>query len=307
MGSMRFDTTQSMKLGQHMKLSPKMIQSMEILHMALPALQERIEQELESNIALETVEPGLEQDDLEDDSVRAEIDKERREEERTEREGERELVVGEGDESADFERLDGMEQTFGRDLYIEDYALPSRLPSSQAGERDGKIDAMNNAPSRGEGLVEQLLKQWMFVETDEVIADAGKVIIEYVGDDGFLGADLETIREQAIASKGTDLPIELLERALAIVQRELEPSGIAARSVRESLLLQVDSLDPPHDEAEERVRADARRLIDEYFEDLLENRLPQVERQTGIPIDRIQTAKEWMHRPGTRSGSGPCR
>ena len=37
-----------------------MIQSMEILHMALPALQERIEQELESNIALETLEPGLE-------------------------------------------------------------------------------------------------------------------------------------------------------------------------------------------------------------------------------------------------------
>ena len=60
MGSMRFDTSQSMGLGQQMKLSPRMIQSMEILHMALPALQERIEQELESNIALETLEPGLE-------------------------------------------------------------------------------------------------------------------------------------------------------------------------------------------------------------------------------------------------------
>ena len=36
-----------MKLGQHMKLDPRMIQSMEILQMPLMALQERIEQELE--------------------------------------------------------------------------------------------------------------------------------------------------------------------------------------------------------------------------------------------------------------------
>ncbi|MEM7230449.1 MAG: hypothetical protein AAF432_16745 [Planctomycetota bacterium] len=55
---MRFDTHQQMQLGQQMKLSPRMIQSMEILQMPMLALQERIEQELESNIALEQVEPG---------------------------------------------------------------------------------------------------------------------------------------------------------------------------------------------------------------------------------------------------------
>ena len=58
MSGMRFDTNQSMKLGQQMKLAPRMIQSMEILQMGLPALQERIDQELESNVALEVVERG---------------------------------------------------------------------------------------------------------------------------------------------------------------------------------------------------------------------------------------------------------
>ena len=58
MTTMRFDTRQQMKLGQQMKLAPRMIQSMEILQLPLAALQERIEQELEKNVALELVEPG---------------------------------------------------------------------------------------------------------------------------------------------------------------------------------------------------------------------------------------------------------
>ena len=54
--AMRFETQQSMKLGQQMKLAPRMIQSMEILQMPLAELQERIQQELESNPTLELAE-----------------------------------------------------------------------------------------------------------------------------------------------------------------------------------------------------------------------------------------------------------
>ena len=53
---MRFETSQSMKMGQHMKLAPRMIQSMEILQMPLAELEERLEQELESNPTLEMVD-----------------------------------------------------------------------------------------------------------------------------------------------------------------------------------------------------------------------------------------------------------
>ena len=53
---MRFDASQQMRLGQHMKLAPRMIQSMEILQMPLQQLEERIAQELESNATLELAE-----------------------------------------------------------------------------------------------------------------------------------------------------------------------------------------------------------------------------------------------------------
>ena len=59
---MRFDTSQHMRMSQQMKLGPRMIQSMEILQMPMMALQERVDQELESNVALEIVEPGRDAD-----------------------------------------------------------------------------------------------------------------------------------------------------------------------------------------------------------------------------------------------------
>src|SRR5688572_21576703 len=103
---MRFDTSQHMRLSQTMRLAPRMIQSMEILQMPMMALQERIEQELESNVALEQVEPGLD-GAVESDAPPAETEAES--DDRLER---KEMVVGEdsGPASADdWQRLSDLE------------------------------------------------------------------------------------------------------------------------------------------------------------------------------------------------------
>ena len=62
MAGMRFETSQGMKLGQTMGLSPKLIQSAEILQLNSMELQERLEQEVEKNVALEMVMPGSSDD-----------------------------------------------------------------------------------------------------------------------------------------------------------------------------------------------------------------------------------------------------
>ena len=54
---MKFQIGQQAKTGQQMKLAPRIIQTMEIMQLPLPALEEKIAQELESNFALELVEP----------------------------------------------------------------------------------------------------------------------------------------------------------------------------------------------------------------------------------------------------------
>jgi len=59
---MRFETGQHLGASQQTRLAPRIIQSMEILQLPLLALEERIDRELESNIAMELVEPEAEQE-----------------------------------------------------------------------------------------------------------------------------------------------------------------------------------------------------------------------------------------------------
>jgi RNA polymerase sigma-54 factor len=59
---MKLEMRGDMRLEQRMKLAPHMIQSMEILQLPILALQERIEQELNSNPVLEIEEPSNPED-----------------------------------------------------------------------------------------------------------------------------------------------------------------------------------------------------------------------------------------------------
>src|ERR1700685_1730925 len=63
-GDMELSHSLSMRTEQRQLLTPRMIQSMEILQLPLQALEERIEQELQNNPVLEQRDPdGSEGDD----------------------------------------------------------------------------------------------------------------------------------------------------------------------------------------------------------------------------------------------------
>ncbi|MCH2152727.1 MAG: hypothetical protein MK089_05245, partial [Phycisphaerales bacterium] len=227
---MRFDTSQQMKLGQQMKLSPRMIQSMEVLQMPILALQERIDQELETNIALE----------INEEEASGPVDSERESDIDSQ-----EMVVGDvsDDSTDDFQRLESMERTYS-EAFDNEYSSGSLSASRNAGERDGKMDAMASIRARGERLAEQAMHQWTFAEVSDELAEAGRIILEYLNDDGLLEADLETILEQRGGRAGSvELTAELLEEALTAIHHWVEPAGLAARSIKECLLLQVASLE----------------------------------------------------------------
>ena len=275
---MRFDTSQQMKLGQQMKLSPRMIQSMEILQMPLLALQERVDQELESNIALEVAEP---------ESTESETPA-------TDATGEgQEMVVGEaGDGADDFERLSDLERDYS-DAVDNEYSSSSYSTSRHAGERDRKMDAMANLEGRGESLGEQLLHQWTFAEVDDDTAAVGVLLIHFITDEGLLGADLETILEQNPDAVAAGLTLERLEEVLQMLQRWLEPPGLAARSIQECLLLQVDAL---RDRGDDDVDWDVvGMLIEQHLDDLVQNRLPRIAADAELSIEQVSEAMAAMH------------
>ncbi|MFN0133720.1 MAG: RNA polymerase factor sigma-54 [Phycisphaerales bacterium] len=255
---MRFDTSQHMKLGQQMKLAPRMIQSMEILQMPLAELEERIEQELESNVALEQVEH--------------------------EPEGEE----GDTDLSGIDRRRERVREELGR--------------RRDNGERDAKQDAMAAAPARGEPLHEQLEHQWSMADVPEDLREAGRFLLGFVEDDGYVRTPLATIADRAplplAESAGRDPSrlLALFERALTELQAVLDPPGLAARDTRECLLLQLDALrrDMASRGGDDGPLLAARRLIENHLDDISQNRLPRVAEKTGLSIPQIRAALEAM-------------
>ncbi|MEM7623957.1 MAG: hypothetical protein AAF235_12235, partial [Planctomycetota bacterium] len=326
---MRFETSQHMKLGQHMKLAPRMIQSMEILAMPLTELEERIDLELGSNPTLELVEHDMDADELR--------------KLQQERDADTEAIRGEMDHdqsgSDDFARLDAFEHDnpdAAGNAFDDDHAAGASLdtsdrssdprdthdmwePGSRAssridGEPDAKMDAMSNAPARLGSLADQLLAQWGLVEVDPALRPLGEIIIAFLDEDGYLRTPLDEVADKAPRqqhdSDAWPPPAERWELALKAVQIFLEPAGVAARDARECLLLQIDAalagdlrVDvsagagdeaatiAPHD-----VLVNVRRLIADHLTDLMNNRLPKIAEKSGLELPEIKRAIEAMRR-----------
>ncbi|MFG0284030.1 MAG: RNA polymerase factor sigma-54 [Phycisphaerales bacterium JB039] len=288
---MRFDTSQQMRLGQQMKLAPRVIQSMEILQMPLAELEQRIEQELESNAALEQIEPGA-------DGEAAPAEPEGPDPEVT--------IDDSGQE--DFERLDAFEadnpdaaeNQYSAAEIGSDYGRmfedrPGPRMTRLEGERDGKLDAMAQTPARSASLVEQLQDQWSVAENEPQLRALGRHLISYIEDDGYLRTPLETIADQAprdlIELLGGKPTVEQLEWTLAEAHIALEPPGTAARDARECLLLQLDAIENDLESAAEytddTLQA-ARWLVEDHLDDLMQNRLPKIVEKTSLTLDEIK-------------------
>ncbi len=258
---MRLSFGQEMRLVQKQVLAPRMIQSMEILQLPIMALQERIEQEIQENPVLDLLEeePDLPEQPAEKENPDAPA------------EGERELVVDEQKDEADFERLLNMDEEWPD--HFEERSKPS---ASRLEEVDARQhDAMANMASRPQSLQDYLHDQLGWFGVDTPLRGMCDRIIYNLDPNGYLQSRLEDI----IDPDGGAEQLTTAQQALAVVQK-LDPPGVGARDLRECLLLQLNPGMPYYEQL--------RTLISNHLEDLEHNRLPAIERRTGISIPMIQ-------------------
>jgi RNA polymerase sigma-54 factor len=271
---MKLEMQRQLRLEQQMKLAPRMIQSMEILQLPILALQERIEQELNSNPVLEIEEPSSAEAGTQT-SEGPVIDM-----------SERDLVVNsDKNKTEDFQRLDSIGDEY------QDYMsqTASFHPRSASDEDDSKFQAINNTAARPQSLHEHLMDQWRLVDTEESVKKAGQAIIDYIDARGYLSVRLEQLHNKD--KKG--FTYKDLQTALGLVQK-LEPTGVGARDLKECLVIQMDQ--SPDDMSFEK------RLVSEYMELLLENHLPDIAKKLNCSIDRINLAIERMSKLDTSPG-----
>jgi RNA polymerase sigma-54 factor len=260
-------------------LAPRMIQSMEILQLPILALQERIEQELNENPVLEVAEedPALPEEPQDRENPDAPT------------EDEKPLVVENDSSNADdFERL------LNLDREVPDYfdETPRRSATRLDEEADRKHDAMANLASRPQSLQEYLLHQLGELEIAPEVAQLAERIISTLDprDGGYFRASLMDL----LPPDAPQQRLALAQQALEVVQ-SMDPRGVAARDLRECLLLQLTPGMPYYDEL--------KLLISNHLEDLRDNRLQVIERATDIPIDEIYEAWERLRKLNPKPAS----
>lgn len=247
--------SQQMRLEQ--RLTPQLIQSMAILQKPVADLEAHVNEALETNAALEVVEPEEQEADK------------REQRDHNGRDG-----AAQADE-ASFDRFDRYSRTY--DLDGDNRAPHLARRAVDAGEHDAKMGALANTAGREISLQEHLHAQWVLLDLDEEMRRAGEAIIDHLDPDGYLRLRLEDVAAATRPPCDTDI----LMRALLEVQR-LEPVGVGARDTVECLLLQLEAL--PGDNEVERV------LIEHHLHDIARNRLPAVSKATGFSIGEINEA-----------------
>ena len=269
--AMEFSQGMSMRMDQRQILTPRMIQSMEILQMPVTSLEERIEQEMETNPVLEMR--------LERDAKSNAADEYLT--------GDNASLTHDADSAGakEFERLEKLADYLENEEYSSnaDSKYRGRIP--QDGDRDGKMDALANSASRGSSLGEHLLDQWTLMDVPPDLDHAGRYLIEQLDADGYL----RTPMDQLARDSGFPVSIETLLRALRLVQT-LDPSGIGARSLGECLRLQLDAIEDDEELAEGHNFELERALVTHHLDDLAQNRYPLISKRLNVPIDVIQRA-----------------
>jgi RNA polymerase sigma-54 factor len=265
---MRLDTSQQMRTEMRLRMAPRMIQSMEILQLPIMALQERIEQELGENPVLEDAAK----------SSTSEVDAEEMTPATTPTET--------STEPNEFDSLIGFDENWS-ELYDEG---PRRSRASLSEESDRKQEAMQNMASRPRSLHDDLADQLGFFDCEPIVRDLAEYIVHNLDEVGLFRIDLlDVVRD--FNGRAT---LEEAEEALRLVQR-LDPPGVGARDLRECFLLQLTPETPCHDVLHT--------LIAEHLDDLGHNRLPAIEKKTGIPIEKIKEALEHLRRLNPRPGA----
>ncbi len=198
-----FKNTQQQALRQTMKLSPQQIQMLNLLHLPVLELEQKIKDEIEDNPALEYSENS-------------------------------ETIESPQNEDSNFD--DDAAAKDNSDEPTEPYDIYEDTPYdgfSNTQEIKYEKPVVQTATFR-ENLKEQLHLR----RIDPQLQSYAEYLIDAIDDDGYLHRSLEYIIDDLSFSVGIYVEEEVLEKALLIVQ-QLEPIGIGSRNVQEYLMLQL--------------------------------------------------------------------
>jgi RNA polymerase sigma-54 factor len=305
---MKPSLSQSTQLRQELRMNPRLYQAMDLLYMPMLDLQQHLKQELLVNPFLELVEPG-------DDETPAEpVDEEREREEQ------------EKQEEMDWEEilLDGFSVggAGARDLAEPDEVF-ERVPVQSRALTDHLRDQLQmlELTERQRVLAEEFLGNlgedgYLQADLPEIVTGVNRwlgleppapadLTAEPGGEAGAAPADAPPAPTVADAEPpapaaprpddGGAAPFTVDEAADVLrVLQSLDPPGICARDLRESLLIQLRELGEQG--------SFVHKLVDEAFDDLKGHRWTDIAKRYGVDPREVQDAADELARLDPKPG-----
>ncbi|MFC1511719.1 RNA polymerase factor sigma-54 [Candidatus Latescibacterota bacterium] len=256
-----------LRLAQEMKLQHKldfrMIQSLKLLPLTITQLEQRINEELEQNPML-MVDEAPKQEEA---AVK-----------------ERVSGNGQADSGSAGEERGGDFTEAEWTTYLED-GFDSY---SFRGEYDPNYEERESTQTYVVTLADHLMEQLGMMITSEKDRQIGEFIIGGINSEGFL----ELLDEEIAA--GTGASLEDVARMVRIIQR-FDPAGIGARTLRETLLLQL----------EDRGNGDsvAWKITKDHFDEFKNRKHIDIMRALGITEDELREAIEQIGTLTPRPGA----
>jgi len=253
---MAIEMRQQMKLSQQLVMTPQLQQAIKLLQLSRIELQDLVRQELEENPVLDETQEL--EEPKESDTLEA---TEKEQEPKEELEGFREVTAGE-------ETLQEMDWT----TYLDGYNYSS---GEQYYDDDDDRPSYENMLTRKATLFDHLLWQLNLTRLSERELAVGAEIIGNIDEDGYLRASLADVAQ----SCGEDEPFA--ESVLGKIQ-EFDPMGVAARDLRECLLIQVRQLGMEGTEVEA--------LLRDHLKELEARKYKQIAKALGIEVNEVLEA-----------------
>jgi RNA polymerase sigma-54 factor len=216
-----------------------------------------INQEMKENPLLEEVEEGKEEAEVEEPMTEKAEEKPSPNTEHTPE------VKGEGEGKDEFDW----------ESYLENYNLTSfqRHSSSDGEERP----SFENFLTKRTTLSDHLYWQLQLSRITDEEQRAGIWIIGNLDEDGYLKMSLEDISSEA------NFPLEVVERVLRKIQL-FDPFGVAARDLKECLLIQMEQMSVRDPLAE--------KIVSEYLPLLKNRNNPAIAKRLGVSLGRVNRA-----------------
>ena len=271
--------TQRQSLQQ--RLSPQQIQYIKLLQLPTTALEQRIKEEMEENPVLEEQETEEFEEQTNDEYEETSASEEEK---------------SEDDEYTD-EEVDPVDQN-------EEIDWESFMAND---EPEGSAFTSNYNPDEeewrdlpkpyNETLLEALESQVSLLDLTENQALVADEILGSLDSDGYFRRDMDAIIDSIAFNEGEVVSEEEAEQVLKEIQ-QLDPPGIAARNLRECLLIQLEMF-----EAETPGRELAIRILRDYWELFEKKHYDKLRRKLNVSEEELKDAFDCLRHLDPKPGS----